>query len=272
MDLNFFLESSEGAEGPIRSPAPWDVIRFSIADSRHPDRKQEILTPGIATAKCVMREIFDHQRGSGSDVGVLIKRGQDISRIDISVTVWTKEQWDLLVELAQLLWRKTHETPRNDLGMIQPYRGTTTIFAATAQDRQRASLGEQPAYGGMTPTGAVKGVVKTEQKKDKQAKIVQAAAVGVYHPALALYGIDAMVVTEMESPDVQPDGLCTVRFRGLQYAPPSEVNATRKIVGPGRGKVAQVREHQFPRNNAGPPVSMTDGLPSLRAQPGRGSY
>jgi hypothetical protein len=233
----------EGADGPDYSDQPWDIITF-VVDQRL------LRSPGIAVVKCVPRERIDQQKPNGGDVGTIITRGHDPARVDIAIKVWTASQWEILQELMDALWRKSGGANRQDRTITRP-----TVQFRTAQERQAAALA-----GTLSTTQAI---------KTSDADATKAAAISMSHPATNMYGIGAIVIEIPESIEIGADLIGTLRIKAIQYNPPTKKNVTRKREG--AGKVAQVAEHQVNRNQAGPQVSKTDGLPALRPTPGRGS-
>lgn len=277
MAVPFWDLGTDGYDGPDYSEQPWDIIAF-VVDQRL------LRSPGIATVKCVPREKIDIQKPNGGDVGTIITRGHEPARVDIAIRVWTPTQWQLMQELIAALWRKSGGASRQDR-VVAKSNKPQQVFFRTAQERL-AVLANQtmPETIAVASPGHTLFFATPEARAEHDAlvaknaalnrrpatdaEITKAAAISISHPATDLFGVGAIVIESMESPDQGNDGTWVTKIKAVQYAPPSKKNVTRKREG--AGKVAQVAEHQLSRNHAGPAVSATDGLPTPPRTPARG--
>jgi hypothetical protein len=86
-------------DGPLYSENAWDRVTLN---------GNEI--PGICAVKCESKLQIDQQKGPKHDGALLVVQGVLPSPIDISVTIWTEQQWGTFVELIPLIWRKPNKS------------------------------------------------------------------------------------------------------------------------------------------------------------------
>jgi hypothetical protein len=68
--------------------------------------------PGICDVKCEKTLQIDQQKGQKSDGAALVMQGVLPASIDITITIWTQEQWVRFLELVPGFWRKpTKDAP-----------------------------------------------------------------------------------------------------------------------------------------------------------------
>lgn len=231
MTAPFWSKFLDAYEGEPYAENEWDLLYL--------DKKP---VPGVAVVKCTAEEKIDEQKGSGTDGATFIVRGRMPAKIDITVKLWTADQWQLWQELLEQAWRQPHKPARQDTKVDKipptirrPEPGKTTISADEATKR----------------TGAIE----------------------IAHPAL-LPGVTHVVIKQVDGPVDAPErGAKHVHLVALQYIPRpvTVVNSTRKIEGPKLDpNITQAAAGA--KNTAPSKPSATDGVPALLARPKEGRF
>lgn len=91
--------------------------------------------PGICTVKCERTLQVDQQKGQKSDGAALVMNGVLPATVDITVTIWTEEQWNEFLKIVLLFWRKPHK----DSSDVQASADNQQPSSADAQNSMAAS-------------------------------------------------------------------------------------------------------------------------------------
>lgn len=143
-------------EGPLYSANPWDLVILGGEK-----------LPGICSIKCEPQLQIDQQKGPKHDGAILTLHGTLPSPVEISVTIWTAEQWAKFVTLIPLWWRK-------------PLKDASGKKALGGREKKDATLMQAASFiyhPGLTPFGItqviVKGVSLPEPASAPQSKVVR---------------------------------------------------------------------------------------------------
>jgi hypothetical protein len=82
-------------ENKARHENPWDILFLNGTR-----------VPGKSMVKVNPKHVIDCKKSTSQDGGPTITRGHEAARVDITITVWTPEQWKWLQVLMDSLWRK----------------------------------------------------------------------------------------------------------------------------------------------------------------------
>lgn len=221
MAIPFWDEVTDGYESS-EVTNPWDIVTLNGFRS-----------PGIADVRCTPQLKIDLPKKASQDGGPAIERGHLPAKVDISITVWTPQQWQALQELLFAVWRKPGEHFRleNDDGV--PVSSSTSA-----------------------------------KNKKGQTILVPKPAITIAHPACALWGVTAILIEQPDSPvPGQQIGSRMVRLRGFQYIAPTKQTATKSTAG-ARAPIAK----EFTQSHNAPPAkpSTTDAVPRPAPPPHMG--
>jgi hypothetical protein len=91
--------------------------------------------PGICDVKCERTLQIDQQKGPKSDGAALVMNGVLPATVDITVTIWTEEQWTKFIAIVPLFWRK----PNKDSPDVQARADNQQLSLTDAQNSMAAS-------------------------------------------------------------------------------------------------------------------------------------
>jgi hypothetical protein len=120
--IAFWAQNSMGFEGELYASNPWDTVTLG--------GKQ---LPGLCEVRGLPRLQLDRQKVNGQDGATLIERGYLPGPIEIKVTIWTPEQWEVMQDVISAIWRKP--------GKI----ATTQKKVSQSQIKKEAKVAEQAA-------------------------------------------------------------------------------------------------------------------------------
>ncbi len=87
-----------GFIGEAFSKNPWDYVTIEFPNSGVPNQ-----TPGLCTVSVRRGRKVDRKKSSGSDGETLTFTGISNADIEISITIWTPEQLDILIDLWKVI-------------------------------------------------------------------------------------------------------------------------------------------------------------------------
>jgi hypothetical protein len=82
-------------ENKARNENPWDILFLNGTR-----------VPGKSAVKVNPKHVIDCKKSTSQDGGPTIARGHEAARVEITITIWTPEQWKDLQVLMESLWRK----------------------------------------------------------------------------------------------------------------------------------------------------------------------
>ena len=183
--------------------------------------------PGICRVKATPRLATDVQKPNGGDAAAIILRGYTPAQVEIEITMWTAAQWKRLQSMVPSWWRRPNKT----------------------SDLQLASVTKKQA----------KEAKKTENLNLQiGAAAIEAAAVSIFHPALALLNINQVVVTEISAPEPGPQPqTIVVRMKCYEFIARSNVTTTTVTQGTKTSPINTTRDSAFDGDRA--PENATRG-------------
>lgn len=101
MTVPFWDRYDEGNEGPDYSEEPWDLLVL-----------QGMKVPGISKVRCVPKMKLDVQKPNGLDGSQVIARGHLPADVQITITIWTRAQWEIMQGILDAIWRKPGKDSR----------------------------------------------------------------------------------------------------------------------------------------------------------------
>lgn len=131
MGTPFWALDTEGFEGPLYAPNPWDTCWVG-----------GLQIPGIIRVAALPTQAADVQQPSDRDGAAIVMRGYTPGPIDIEIVLWTPEQWKVYQDVLGNVWKKP--------GKIAP----TTLPSGKAADlaRSGANAAEQAALDIIHPS------------------------------------------------------------------------------------------------------------------------
>lgn len=97
-DGSFWLRTTDGIEGPVIPPNPWDTVILGGES-----------LPGVCVVKGTPTLAFDKKKAGGIDGATITVNGYLPGPIEIEVTMWTPEQFARMKQIAPKLWTKPNK-------------------------------------------------------------------------------------------------------------------------------------------------------------------
>lgn len=228
----FWMLDSYGCEGRLYANNPWDTATLGGYQ-----------LPGLVKVRATPEVQVDRQKVHGSNKTALVLNGYLPGSIDVEVKVWTPEQWDVLSEAIDNLWRKRERK----LAEVET-GGTRPKTKAEAAAQENAVAASQTAKAGAATQ----------------------ASVSLLWPGLNAYGVKAVIIAGVSLPEDGPEpGTKVVRFKCIEYVPPNEAPSAKDLPRRSAGSKASkttplnvVAPFQRPTNSAPPQPSTTDTGPN----------
>lgn len=163
--------------------------------------------PGICAVKGKgFSQRLDRKKSAGKNGHSVTHLGVDCAKIEITITMWTEEHlraWEKLIPLLKPRAKTQRTVDRYKLsgaGTVGLQDQTTTVFNQSGT----SDAGDRSGFQSLTKSLA-----------EKQKRVVSEGGpepVPIYHPALSLYKIGAVIILSATFPEDQGKGVFTVKL------------------------------------------------------------
>lgn len=112
-----FSDFAPGAEGPLYASNPWDLVKL-----------QGLRLPGICDLQIPdFDRRVQNKKANGADGSTPTMRGLDDAKIEITVKVWTKDQFDLMNRILPVIFPLPGANPTKLNAMDVAHPNTTAL-------------------------------------------------------------------------------------------------------------------------------------------------
>ena len=216
------MSASSGGEGPglnVKIGSAWDTVTIG-----------GLRLAGVCDVKGVAAIELEKKKVKGRNGSTLLILGNQPALFEVSVLMWTKEQWEWNQGVINELWILPQREPQK----------TKTVIGKGA-DGKKVS---------------VKVRDKTRPGLD------------VDHPALQSVGISKCIVQAIRLPEPGTEAQTkVVRFSCVEHREPTKRDASKKAKGTKPGRVKEYATGEAPKNSAPALPSADKKNLSPRGQP-----